>query len=105
MVAVWIVRWVKLAVRVIMTAEGRKWYRKLKVMLKIGRAIAVGSSVPTGLASAMMMYCIKMASMMKRRMARRFLGVVQLNMRRFRGWVTICFITCYGINLFVVRWG
>jgi len=33
-VAVWVVRCVKLRVRVIMTVVGRKWYRRLRVMFR-----------------------------------------------------------------------
>lgn len=37
------------------------------------------------------MYCIMIVSVVNVRMARRFLGVVQWNIRRFCGWVVICF--------------
>lgn len=72
-----------------MTVMGRRWYRRLIVTLRRGKSIAVGSFIPVGTAKAIMIYSIMIASMMKRMTARRFLGVVQWNMRRLRGWVVI----------------
>lgn len=91
MVAVWVVRWMKLAVRVIITAVGRRWYRGLMVMLRVGRVIVVGSAVSVGMARVMM-YWIMIVRVMKRRMVSRFLGVVQWSMRRFWGGVVILFV-------------
>lgn len=94
-------KWVKLAVRVITTAAGRRWWRGLMIMLRCGIVIAVESVI--GIVNVMIMYSIMIVRMMKRRMAKRFLDAVQWNMRRFRVCVAIYF-TCLAVLSVVVVW-
>ena len=75
------------------------------VTLRKGRVIAVGSFAAVGMEKAVMMNSTVIMRMMKRSMARRFLGVVQLNMRRFRDWVVICSSLATSVVLFVVGVG
>ena len=51
-------------------------------MLRKGRVVAVGSFAPVDTAKVMIMYSIIAVTVMKRRMARRFLEAVQRKMRR-----------------------
>ncbi len=58
-------------------------------MLKRGKRFAVGSFAPVDMANVMITYSITATRVMKRRIAKRFFGVVQWNMRRFLRGVAI----------------
>lgn len=48
----------------------------------MGIVVVVGSLVPAGTARVTVRYCSMTAMIMKRRIAKRFLGAVQRNIRR-----------------------